>query len=314
MTPHISPEVFRAAVDHMYTDTTVEMGGFFVGRLEAGRARINAAIPALRAPSSLVNLTFDHDTWIDVVNQVDERHPGEVIVGWFHSHPGHGVFLSGYDEFIQESFFVADGMVALVVDPWDGTVGWFTSSGGAISAPELDRIDPAPGAGPPATTGDTSSRARRRGVGTAAVIAAAVVALILGSVVGYYLSSDRTSEPDPERSAEVNRVREQLRRQSDRDRFEIERLQQDNAALNERLRTPTTAVPTSEPADGGDSYVVRPGDSLSILAERFLGDQSRWSELYNFRSNEEIIGELGPEGALPGSAVGRTISLPRSAA
>jgi len=48
-------------------------------------------------------------------------------VGWYHSHPGFGVFLSEHDMFIQENFFSSPQQVAWVFDPHtdeEGCFGW----------------------------------------------------------------------------------------------------------------------------------------------------------------------------------------------
>src|SRR5690606_25238601 len=56
-------------------------------------------------------------TW-DYVHQVLESdYPGQKIVGWYHTHPDFGVFLSGMDLFIQDNFFNLPWQVAFVYDP-----------------------------------------------------------------------------------------------------------------------------------------------------------------------------------------------------
>lgn len=82
-------------------------------------------------------------------SQLDRDHPDLQIVGWYHSHPGHGIFLSSYDQFIHENFFSAPGMVALVVDPRDDDAfGWFGWNDGELtrlgSDLPVDRPDRAP--------------------------------------------------------------------------------------------------------------------------------------------------------------------------
>ena len=47
------------------------------------------------------------------------------MVGWYHTHPGWGVFLSGMDLFICNNFFNRPLDVALVIDPCAGDRGWF---------------------------------------------------------------------------------------------------------------------------------------------------------------------------------------------
>jgi hypothetical protein len=61
---------------------------------------------------------------------IEERNQGERLVGWYHSHPGHGVFLSAYDEFIQAQFFPEEGQIAIVIDPQTGEEGVFVTRNG----------------------------------------------------------------------------------------------------------------------------------------------------------------------------------------
>jgi nucleoid-associated protein YgaU len=57
------------------------------------------------------------------------------IVGWFHSHPGHTVFMSGYDEFIQNNFFDKDYMVSYIFDPIKNERGFFVTENKSIRKP-----------------------------------------------------------------------------------------------------------------------------------------------------------------------------------
>jgi hypothetical protein len=77
----------------------------------------------------------------------------EQIVGWYHSHPGFGIFLSEHDLFIHRNFFGGPSQIAVVVDPLAGTEGVFAWRDDRI-VPVIDRPTPAawPGlAGPLAT-------------------------------------------------------------------------------------------------------------------------------------------------------------------
>ena len=47
------------------------------------------------------------------------------MVGWYHTHPGWGVFLSGMDTFICDHFFNKPLDVALVIDPCQHERGFF---------------------------------------------------------------------------------------------------------------------------------------------------------------------------------------------
>ena len=71
----------------------------------------------VQAVSGGASLTFTHETWADLHSQVEQKYPTEMIVCWHHTHPGFGVFLSGYDQFIHRNFFPEPWQIALVVDP-----------------------------------------------------------------------------------------------------------------------------------------------------------------------------------------------------
>ena len=102
-------------------DNTREVGGILVGdalRDENGPyARIDDIIEALHAEESGTELTITHATWNHIHEQMDSVHKGKRILGWYHTHPNFGIFLSERDQFIQQSFFNLSFQIALVYDP-----------------------------------------------------------------------------------------------------------------------------------------------------------------------------------------------------
>lgn len=107
-------------------DVSREIGGFLLGGRHddeniSGTARhfveIRHFLPALDTRGQVASLTFTHDTWSALRRQVEAQYPSETVVGWQHTHPGLGVFLSGYDRFIHRHFFGEPCHIALVVDP-----------------------------------------------------------------------------------------------------------------------------------------------------------------------------------------------------
>ena len=179
-TPAIEPALREAIEEHVFSDTSREVGGVLIGRLEADRAVIEAHVPALRASSDAAHLTFTHDTWSQILDTVDRDFADQQIVGWYHSHPGHGVFLSGYDLFIQRSFFSDTRMPALVIDPLAGDAGWFGWAGDDIVEIGRSATDRAAVAAPGAAT--AGAPAPRRRTRTAAVVA---VTGLLFATAGY---------------------------------------------------------------------------------------------------------------------------------
>jgi proteasome lid subunit RPN8/RPN11 len=101
-----------------------EVGGFLLGGLHSYGGRryvdISVQVPATTARGGRAHLTFSNDTLREFHATHAERHPGKVVLGWYHTHPGYGLFLSADDLFIQRGFYAADHHVALVVDPFAG--------------------------------------------------------------------------------------------------------------------------------------------------------------------------------------------------
>lgn len=102
-------------------DNTREVGGILVGdvlRDENGPyVRVDDIIEALHAEESGTELTITHATWNHIHEQMDSTHSGKRILGWYHTHPNFGIFLSERDQFIQQSFFNLSFQIALVYDP-----------------------------------------------------------------------------------------------------------------------------------------------------------------------------------------------------
>jgi proteasome lid subunit RPN8/RPN11 len=126
----LSEAAFDRAVARGDNDTTREIGGVLVGELlrdDAGPyLRIDATIDALHAEEKGAELTFTHATWEHIHKEMDSRHQNKRVVGWYHTHPGFGVFLSDRDQFIHKSFFNLPFQVAFVYDPKSREHGMFT--------------------------------------------------------------------------------------------------------------------------------------------------------------------------------------------
>lgn len=113
---------------HAYSQLSAEVGGVLMGRASPGGTTIQGFIPALSASAEQVTLTFTHDVWEDILKMARDQFPDLDIVGWYHTHPTFGIFLSEYDLFIQKNFFNNPGHYALVIDPVQGLYGWFANT------------------------------------------------------------------------------------------------------------------------------------------------------------------------------------------
>jgi proteasome lid subunit RPN8/RPN11 len=123
----IDSEVSRRIRQHARAHSKTEVCGVLIGEDATGTIEIRASIEALNAAQAGTHVTFTQDAWEAIYRVKDELYPEDRIVGWYHSHPGFGVFLSEHDMFIQQNFFCSPGQVAWVYDPHtdeEGCFGW----------------------------------------------------------------------------------------------------------------------------------------------------------------------------------------------
>jgi len=129
-------DALRDMEEHALSDTGVELGGVMLG----GQYEDDQGCPfvlvtdSLRAKhyeSTKGSFKFTHDTWAQITRERDEFPDDLQMVGWYHTHPDWGVFLSGMDMFICDNFFNKQLDVALVIDPCRQDRGFFQWTGNA---------------------------------------------------------------------------------------------------------------------------------------------------------------------------------------
>src|SRR5262250_1130935 len=123
----IEGEVLRQIRQHARSNSKTEVCGVLIGEENASGLNITARIAGLNAAQAGTYVTFTQDTWEHIYKIKDKEYPDARIVGWYHSHPGFGVFLSDHDTFIHKNFFSAALQVAWVYDPHsdeEGCFGW----------------------------------------------------------------------------------------------------------------------------------------------------------------------------------------------
>jgi proteasome lid subunit RPN8/RPN11 len=129
-----------------------ETGGILIGHLvgDAGLpevfAEVTAQIPARHTEAELTKLTFTSETWTDVRAALDLRRRGEIMLGWWHSHPvrewckGCSLesqkvcamgkdFFSAHDHALHRTIFPRAYSVALVVNDLCGEHATFSLFG-----------------------------------------------------------------------------------------------------------------------------------------------------------------------------------------
>lgn len=133
---YIKQEVYQALEKYALADVEHERGTILLGEHceELGNTHviISNYIEARYTDASASTLTFTHETWDYVHQEQSAKYPDKKIVGWQHTHPSYGIFLSNYDLFIQENFFDLPFQVAYVIDPIQKTRGFFQWKNGKI--------------------------------------------------------------------------------------------------------------------------------------------------------------------------------------
>ena len=132
----INEKVYKQLHTFAQEDVSNERGSFLIGKSIIEDATIctyiTGFIEAKHTEASPVSLTFTHETWNSVHQELAANFPNERIMGWQHTHPGLGVFLSSYDLFIHENYFDLPFLIALVIDPVRNQDGFFQWKNGKI--------------------------------------------------------------------------------------------------------------------------------------------------------------------------------------
>lgn len=125
---------------HALRDTSVELGGILLGKEcldeETGVpfVWVTKSLEAKHYENTQASFTYTHDSWEEITRERDRLHPDLDIVGWYHTHPDFGIFLSSHDLFIHRNFFAQPLQVAYVVDPIRQTRGFFQWRDGRVDA------------------------------------------------------------------------------------------------------------------------------------------------------------------------------------
>lgn len=126
---YIHQKVYEQIHKFSANKTENEHGGILIGRVlnEMGKENtiIEGFIEAKYNTATPTTLTFTHQTWEYFHTEIDRKFKDKKIVGWIHTHPNFGIFLSENDRFIQQNFFTDSNQVAYVVDPIQNDEGFF---------------------------------------------------------------------------------------------------------------------------------------------------------------------------------------------
>ncbi len=73
--------------------------------------------------ASSTRVRFRRDGFERLFASMDDIGFDHIVVGWYHSHPGHGIFMSPTDVDTQKSMFASSFHRAVVIDPINKEIG-----------------------------------------------------------------------------------------------------------------------------------------------------------------------------------------------
>lgn len=138
----VTEEVLFETTNHVGQDTSKESGGFLLGnRYQCPNTNrkyiiVDQFMKADYTEGTKVSLTFKTESWAQLKDKLDGKYRGKELIGWYHSHPGMGIFLSNYDLDIHKNRFAKEWQVALVLDPIKHEGGFFGWVDGTINPNE----------------------------------------------------------------------------------------------------------------------------------------------------------------------------------
>lgn len=120
---YVASHVIDKVWHHVDETPKLESGGVLVGHafqcIDDPAITFVIVVDALRQESynrSIGHYTVGPTEIASVRITIERNYAGLKIVGWYHSHPGHGVFLSQKDMQIVQSIYNAEWHLALVLD------------------------------------------------------------------------------------------------------------------------------------------------------------------------------------------------------
>lgn len=293
---YIRQALYKELEAYSAADTSVERGSILLGRYSEAMGKrsivISDSIEARHTDASAATLTFTHETWTYVHETRDRDFPDLRILGWHHTHPGYGVFLSNYDTFIQENFFDLPFQVAYVIDPVQELRGFFQWKDGAIK--RLDGFFVYDEIGEKISVEEKRPKAsaEKKQAGKLPILLILLAVLIgtcLGTVLGITVAN-RALREVKETQAQTQTKLGELEQTAAAQTAEIGRLQAEADRLAAEAQKPAAEAPLPEqtadaepaPACTGVHflpYEVQAGDGLVRICDAAGIDYATWKDI-----------------------------------
>ncbi len=132
---HCGHKVLTRLIDYAASFRNTEVFGLLIGRaVRTPSGRLRTIVESYLTPRELavstptfVEVSPRQFMEMDDIFQETAETKGLLKVGWFHTHPGHGIFMSHIDK-TNHAQYQLPWQVALVLDPSSGHYGFFVGS------------------------------------------------------------------------------------------------------------------------------------------------------------------------------------------
>lgn len=127
--------VIERIMAHARQDTLRECFGLLMGNVYVDEEKeitwiyLQDAVAAGQVDADISTVEVSREEFMRINEEVDrirEQTNDDVRkIGWYHSHPNYGIFMSNTDRLNQKRYYNQDWQLALVVDPVRSTMGFF---------------------------------------------------------------------------------------------------------------------------------------------------------------------------------------------
>jgi hypothetical protein len=262
---------------YLSSDKSRELGGVLVGNAYLDESNniflvISDIVIAKYTEANLTRLTFTHNTWEDINNKIEKDFSEKSISGWFHSHPGHTVFLSTYDKFIHENFFSGDFYVAYVFDPVHNEEGFFyNKDNNLVKANSFYIYSDFGMSGDSIINTKEDTHVEKKTVksspsGIASLFISVICLIITAYMTFSYIELDKKVNELKDLSLKIKELKEENAKTKEKLDKYISYLEQGNDSIKS---TPDSTI----------KYQIKPGDTLRKLAIQYYNDEGQYNLL-----------------------------------
>jgi proteasome lid subunit RPN8/RPN11 len=136
---YIDKQAYDAIHRHGAANPQREVVGILLGNVSedsTGKYRVDVVgiVKSESAPGNQTQAQFTHQVWLQLVESAQRNYPNQKVVGWYHTHPGFGAFMSDDDVNSHRLAFSHPWHVAAVCDPIKNELCFFGWDGSEIKA------------------------------------------------------------------------------------------------------------------------------------------------------------------------------------